>query len=318
MKKLKFDKEKLDFFEDKSSIWDYLKKGLWLLVASLGLSLLYYLIFALIFNTEEEKKMIIETRAIQEEYQDLEDKADRLEDVVSGLRDRDKQLYNTIFNSDPPDLYSTNSDSAYADESDQSEELGISARTKWRIARLLEYKNRCDGFISQINDTLTNGSERFTSIPSIIPLSNFSILQTGASAGYKVHPFYKKVVQHNGIDLVIPIGTEVLVSADGIVSSVSRSKKEKGNRIEVDHGNGYVTTYSHLGDIYVRKGMQIKQGAVIGRVGTSGTSFAPHLHYEVMLNGNYVDPIDYFFAQLSPSEYKEMALIAANTGQSLD
>lgn len=323
MKKLRYDKDKLDFVEDHTSIWDYIKKGLWLLLASLGLSVLYYFIFAVLVNTDEEKMMITETRAIQEEYQSLENDADRLEKVVSGLEQRDKELYNSIFNSDPPDITTTFSHSDTSieedyDETDYSFGQGLIKKTNSRLARMSKRQKLCENYLSLILDTLSNENRDFKAIPSLIPVQNFSLVQTGASTGMKVHPFYKKLVMHHGIDLVIPIGTQVRVSADGVVRSVSRSQKEKGNCVEVDHGNGYVTVYSHLGDIYVNAGQALKQGVIIARVGTSGTSFAPHLHYEVKLNGKYVDPINYFFAEISPADYKKMMLIAVNTGQSLD
>ena len=132
---------------------------------------------------------------------------------------------------------------------------------------------------------------------------------------------------HDGMDLVASVGTEVVATANGRVSLTRRSSRESGNSVEIDHGNGYKTVYSHLGDILVyshlgdilvRNGMVVERGETIARVGNSGMSFAPHLHYKVVLRGKEVDPLNYFFASLSMEQYKEMLLISSNTGQSLD
>ena len=110
----------------------------------------------------------------------------------------------------------------------------------------------------------------------------------------------------------------ILAAASGRVESVSRKSRKDGNTVVINHGNGYTTTYMQMGDILVRQGQKIEKGNVIGRIGMSGMSFAPHLHYEVKFNGKIMEPINYFFSDLSPSMYKEVFKIASNTGQSLD
>ncbi|MEF9932430.1 MAG: M23 family metallopeptidase, partial [Bacteroidales bacterium] len=140
----------------------------------------------------------------------------------------------------------------------------------------------------------------------------------GASVGQKINPFYKTVAMHNGIDLLGATGTDILASANGVVEQISRKGKKEGNTITINHGNGYVTKYMQVGDILARQGQRVVQGMVIGRIGLSGISFAPHLHYEIVYNGKNMDPVNYFFADLTPALFKEMVAITANTGQSLD
>ena len=125
-------------------------------------------------------------------------------------------------------------------------------------------------------------------------------------------------MQHSGIDLIAPIGTEVLATADGIVTGIERQNKGYGHTVTIDHGNGLKTFYAHLGDIYVRNNQRVKQGTTIARVGNSGTIFAAALHYEVIRGDRNMDPINYFFADISPVIYQEMMMIAANTGQSME
>lgn len=317
MKKLKFDKEQLRFTEEITTIWDHLKKVVWLLVASLGLALVYYLIFALFINSEEEKRMIRENKAIEAEYYKLDEKMNQLENVISNLQARDREIYREIFNSDPPYFINDYQDTVFSFQGDTTDGSRLIEYTSHRLSSIESEMTYYSGMISDIKENINSG-KGYKNIPSIIPVANFSLVQTGATTGRKVHPFYKTIVMHTGLDLVTSTGTEVFASADGKVSDVQKSQKGSGNKITIDHGNGYVTTYSHLGDMLVRDGQKVKRGKIIGRVGTSGTTFAPHLHYEVMLNGKYMDPVNYFFTELGPSIYKEMMIIAINTGQSLD
>ena len=141
---------------------------------------------------------------------------------------------------------------------------------------------------------------------------------------YKCHPFVKayqmlkQLVFHDGMNLIAPIGTDVMATASGKVIKVERSKRNRGNVVEIDHLNGYVTTYSHLSDILVRNGQMVQAGKIIGRVGNTGTSFAPHLHYQVIFNGEPSDPMNYFISELDMNDYEDFLTVVLNTGQSLD
>ena len=115
-----------------------------------------------------------------------------------------------------------------------------------------------------------------------------------------------------------PLGNDVLAAADGTVISVSKSRKGPGNVVEIDHGNGYRTRYAHLQDMNVRKGRTVRTGDVIGHVGMSGLSYAPHLHYEVWRDTVLCDPVNYFFGSVDPEEYASMFIVSVVTGQSLD
>jgi murein DD-endopeptidase MepM/ murein hydrolase activator NlpD len=125
-------------------------------------------------------------------------------------------------------------------------------------------------------------------------------------------------MKHNGLDLIAPAGEPVHAVADGVVKEVIKSRKGLGNVVVVDHGNGYVTRYAHLADIEVRKGRKVKRGTRLGYVGVSGNSFAPHLHYEVLRDTLVMDPVNHFFASVTPVEYMNMLIMSVSTGQSMD
>ena len=249
--------------------------------------------------------MMAENRLIEEHYEELADQTRLLENAVKELDLKDESIYRELFNTDFPEftLY----------ETDSVENAHVSIR------RLEREFDRCDWLIAGVMDALdAAGKDSLARIPSILPIADFPLGNVGASVGRKMHPFYKKVVYHGGLDLVAPIGVEVRATADGVVKEVERARKLQGTRIVIDHGNGYETVYAHLSDLLVRRGGKVHRGDVIGRTGNSGTSFAPHLHYEVLLDGVQLDPLNFFYGELNTDDFGELLTYAVNTGQSLD
>jgi murein DD-endopeptidase MepM/ murein hydrolase activator NlpD len=163
-----------------------------------------------------------------------------------------------------------------------------------------------------------NKEEMLKSIPAILPISNKDLTRTASGFGLRIHPMYKISKFHYGMDFTAPAGTDVYASGNGVVVGVLSAKRGLGNNIIIDHGFGYTSIYAHLSEFNVRVGQNVQRGDVIGFVGNSGTSVANHLHYEIKLNGVNVDPVNYYFEDLSPAEYERMIEIASKTGQSFD
>ena len=151
-----------------------------------------------------------------------------------------------------------------------------------------------------------------------MPISNKDLTRTASGFGLRVHPFYKITKFHAGMDFTSPLGTEVYSTGNGVIEDVVASQRGLGKHIIIDHGFGYKSIYAHLDRFNVRKGQKVQRGDVIGFVGNTGMSLAPHLHYEIKLNGKNVDPINYYFNDLTPSEYDKIIEIASKTGQSFD
>ena len=318
MGKLKYDKDLLDYVEDKHPVRYHILRVLKFLAYTLALVLLYYVIFTLFFSSDEEKRMISESRLIEERYDELASQTQLLENAVAELSLKDESIYRELFNTDFPEVRSSDTSSMNYTSGTLFSEAVIS-HTYQKAGRMLVEFDYCDGLISQIKEKL-NGADKdsLARIPSILPIENFPLDNVGASVGRKMHPFYKQVVYHGGLDLVAPVGVEVRATADGRVESVDRAQKLQGTRIVIDHGNGYETVYAHLSDLLVRRGQKVRRGDVIGRTGNSGTSFAPHLHYEVILNGAQLDPLNFFNGELDTEHFGELLMYAVNTGQSLD
>lgn len=318
MGRYKFNKEKLEFVEVKRGVLWWCKKVIKYLVVSVLLALLYYFLFSLIYNTDYESQLAYENRLMEQEYGLLQEKLEVLDNTISNLRIKDREIYRSIFNAEPPALGDLIRGEAISVEIDTTHSNRLSRVSENYLDRIVENAGSVSLLLDDITAKVSALGESARAIPSIVPLRDFSVGQSGASVGKKINPFYKTLIEHTGMDLLSAIGTEVLASGDGVVENVRRSSRNEGNSVIIDHKNGYKTLYSHLGDILVRRGEKVRQGSVIARVGNTGMSFAPHLHYEIILRDSIVDPGNYFFATLSHEQYYEVLTITSNTGQSLD
>lgn len=296
----------------------FLRKVLFFFLASIALSVLFYMILASIFSTEEEKRMALESELIREEYESMERDVTRLENVVAGLQERDKEIYHNIFEAYPPSLSLPGSDSTYSNDADSVVTFGFARQSSERINAISGRGRECQVRIDNIMKVLSSGNVILANIPSMIPVPEFNPSKAGASVGMKIHPLYKTLKMHNGLDIVVPEQTDVYAAAGGVVSEVKKSAAKEGNVITIDHGNGYVTRYSHLGNMYVRQRQKVSRGGRIALVGNSGSSFAPHLHYEVIFRGRYLEPVHFFFSEQTPQDYRQTMLTALNNGQSMD
>ena len=163
-----------------------------------------------------------------------------------------------------------------------------------------------------------NKEDMLRSVPAIIPISGKDLTRVASGFGLRIHPIYKIIKFHSGMDFTAPAGTDVYATGNGIVAAVQSSQRGLGKNIVIDHGFGYSSIYAHLSNFNVRVGQKVQRGDVIGYVGNTGTSIANHLHYEIKLNGANVDPVNYYFEDLSPAEYERVIEIASKTGQSFD
>lgn len=315
-----FDPKKSAFIPDRPGVKGVLLAVLRYLLASLFAAVLFYVVFALAFDTEREKLLKKENRLLAAECDSLNAGLALVEGTVANLRIRDREIYNNIFTADPPNYLVEARDTLLPDLQDLEllEESDLVWDAYAMTARAESRAKQVSEWIAEIEAAFASDDITPASIPAIAPVRNFTPIQTGASVGKKVNPFYKNVRAHTGLDLVAPAGVEVLCSADGKVVKVTSSEKGMGNTVTVEHGGGFRTFYAHLGKVSVHEGQTVRQGAVLGLVGQSGASFAPCLHYEVLRGGVPQDPVNYFFADLDPATYRDMLVIALTTGQSMD
>jgi hypothetical protein len=279
------------------------------------MTVLYYVVFALVFSTETERRLKAEIDMYEREMPELERKERLLSDVVEGLKARDNRIYEEIFHMAAPDMDRLSSMDFLA-VLDSVPDDNIVRYAEGKLAMMEDRADRIEE-----NFRLAMAAVRdsgFVMPPMTNPLNDYTFAQTGASVGSRMNPFYKVPMQHNGLDMLAHSGEPVHAAADGVVKEVIKSRKGLGNVVVIDHGGGYLTRYAHLADMQVSRGRKVKRGTCIGYVGVSGTSFAPHLHYEVLRDTVVLDPINHLFASVTPEEYMNMMVMSISTGQSLD
>lgn len=309
-----YDKDDFRFRKQKRSPQTVLLRILKYFLVSVSLAVLYYAVFALFFSTDKERRLKAENRMYERMYPEMEEKQQLLEDVVAGLEVKDNSIYRDLFQSDVITFGSQASD--FLSGIDSLEVLDIIRHSEGIYGPLSVKAKEIDAEFKDIFRILASDD---TELPPLsFPLEKFSFTSVGASVGSKINPFYKVKVKHDGLDLIAPSGTPVCASADGTVSDIERSRKGLGNVVSIDHGSGYVTRYAHLSDINVLRGRKVKRGDIVGRVGMSGNSFAPHLHYEIWRDTVALDPVNFFFSTVTPAEYSAMLLMSASAGQSMD
>jgi len=315
-----YDKNTGAFVRNRPGLKEVLLTVLKYSVIILLTAAVFYVVFALFYSTEREEQLERENRLLTQEYEILSRQLDLVEGAVGNLRVRDREIYNELFNADPPNYVTDVRDTLLADV-DELASLPESDLVwdGFAMTHRMESKaSQVSRWLTEIDTLLSGGTVVSTAIPSIVPLDHFSPMQTGASVGKKVNPFYKTIHDHDGMDLVAPAGTPVRCTADGKVTRVVRSEKGMGNQVTVSHRGGIETVYAHLEVVRVSEGQSLRQGALLGTVGQTGSCFAPCLHYEVRRNGFIQDPVNYFFAELDPETYREMMIVALTTGQSMD
>ncbi len=281
--------------------------------------MLYYIGFSLFFDTPLEHNLKQSTREAEEQYASLLERYDSLSMVIHNVEQRDKEIFRTMFESEPYDF-----DSEY-DQERLREYEQIFTRSNSELEhslnqRLARFESRLSELDQSINTLESNGKalgDKALNIPAIQPISNHNLTLLTASYGMRMHPFYRTLKSHQGVDFTIPEGTRIFATADGTVKSITVNSTS-GREITLDHGNGYTTKYSHIGATTVARGSRVKRGDIIALSGNSGLSITPHLHYEVSYNGMRVDPIHYFFMELSPEEYQRMIKISQTGMQSFD
>lgn len=285
-----------------------------------GVAVLYYLGFSLFFDTPVEYAMKHSTDALRREYAHLSARYDSLMRVAENVSARDRNVFQTLFEADP---YDFDSEFEHRQTATYEQIVGRSSRLLRR--ELGQRAEALEGRLAELNETYLELQRRIDSagrdrdrIPSIQPVINKQLTLLTASYGMRYHPFYKTLQSHQGVDYTIPEGSSVFATADGTVRDVAMRNSTSGVTVVIDHGNGYETSYSHLSKSNVRKGQSVRRGDIIALSGDTGLSLAPHLHYEVRYNGMRVDPIHYFFMELTPSEYQRMMRIAQTGMQSFD
>jgi murein DD-endopeptidase MepM/ murein hydrolase activator NlpD len=292
--------------------------------SSLALALVIVFVIINYYETPGMKSIKRENQRLLTQYELMGKDLETVEKVLDEIQQRDDNIYRVIFESEPIPSSIRKAGfggvNKYANlENLNNSELVIKTAKKLDILAKEAYIQSKS--YDEVMKLALNKEKMNASIPAIQPVSNKDLKRTASGWGYRIHPIYKIRKFHYGMDFTATVGTEVYATGDGVVTSAGgniRSNIGFGLEIVIDHGFGYETVYGHLNGYNVKEGQQVKRGDVIGFVGNSGGSTAPHLHYEVHKNGEPVNPQFYYFQDLTPQEYEKMVVISSNTGQSFD
>ena len=317
----RFNPESLSYDKIKLGFRAVLLRTLAYFVGSLLVAFVYYLIFAIFIDSPKEKALLREIDQLTLQYDLIQREMANIEKVINQLEETDDNLYRTIFEAEP--IPSTLREGGVGGvnrfkELEGYDNATIVIETAKRLDKIRKQVYVQSKSFEELIDLARRKEEMLSSMPAILPISNKDLTRTASGYGLRVHPYYKIVRFHAGMDFTAPMGTDIYATADGVIEAVNTSKRGYGNHIIINHGFGLKSLYAHLDNFNVRRGQKVKRGDVIGFVGNTGMSVAPHLHYEIKLNGVNVDPVNYYFNDLTPEEYEKMIEIASKTGQSFD
>jgi len=316
-----FNTSTLAYEEHKTKLVHKILKFFLFLVMALGLSTVIIFLSYTFFSSPKERILEREISEYQLQYQILNDRMDQMQSLVDEMAERDDDIYRVIFEAEP--ISKSIRQAGYGgidrysklEGYDNTELLVATTKKLDKIASQIYVQSKS---FDEVYEMARNKEKMLASIPAIQPVNNKDLKHLSSYYGYRIDPIYKVSKFHAGVDFSAPQGTEVYATGNGKVVKVEKSKTGYGNTIEIDHGYGYTTFFAHLREFKVRKGEEVKRGQVIGIVGNTGKSTAPHLHYEVKKNGRTVNPIYHFFNDLTPVEYESLLEISKLPGQSLD
>jgi murein DD-endopeptidase MepM/ murein hydrolase activator NlpD len=273
------------------------------------------------FETPKDKLQAREIDNLKIQYAILNRKIDQVDEVLNALEDRDNNLYRAYFNSSPISEEDRKAvfglENRYKDLAGYNNSDLIINTTK-RVDVLSKQLVIQSKSLDEILKLAKSKEKLLAAIPAIQPVRNENLKRMASGFGYRSDPFTKARKFHEGMDFSAKMGTPIFASGDGIVSRADNTASGFGNHIVIRHGFGYETLYAHLSRYKARVGQYVKRGDIIGYVGSTGRSEAPHLHYEVHKNGEVVNPLNFYYGNISAAEYVAISKIANQENQSLD
>jgi len=287
----------------------------------LGVTFLFAVLLFTFIKSPKEKAQARELEYMKLKYEILNDRLDDLEVLITDMEQRDNNLYRMMFEADPIPSQVRRSGFSDADRyadlyGYMNSDLVVSAARKLDVISSQLYNQSVS--YDSLFVMARNKSDMLAHIPAIFPLKETEVKYISSYFGYRPDPIYKIEKFHSGIDFSANLGTEAYATGDGVVYDVERNEWGYGNMVILDHGYGYKTRYAHLQKPAVRKGQKVKRGQVIGYIGATGKATGVHLHYEVLKNDDQIDPINFFYQDLTPDEYDQILEQSTLPTQTMD
>ncbi len=316
----KYNPETLDYEEVKLTFWGKIKNLSYYLIASIVFSIIILSVSFYNISNYINKEAAKENQSLRQEISVFNKDLNLILDVLNDVQDRDDNIYRAIFETDPypnhkRQLGTGGNPMKYKKyENIQFEDLVIEIAQKLElIEKKLSSQSKS---FDEVFELTKEKQIMLKAIPSIQPISNRNLTRIASGYGLRMHPIYKILKMHTGMDFTAPVGTEIYSTGDGVIERIGWTGGY-GKTIMINHGYGYKTRYAHCSKYNCRKGQKVKRGDLIGYVGNTGQSTAPHLHYEVFKNKKQINPVNFFFNDLSAEEYDKVIEISSRPTQSL-
>lgn len=324
MAKIKYyyDTETCKYERVKTRTSDVIVNAMGIFVLTLIMAYGIYTLFSTYFASPQVLILKNEIREMQYGYEQVQGEVKELRGVLRNIEQRDDNIYRTVLGAEPIEKSVRDAGiggtDRYADiraKNMSQEDLIIEVHEQIdQLRRKIYIESKSQDEVVQLAE---KKEKLYAAIPAIQPISNKQLVAIASGFGFRIHPVYKLRKMHTGIDFAATIGTPIYATADGKIDVADVRFSGYGKVIEIDHGFGYRTRYAHMHEFAVHPGQAVKRGDLIGYVGNTGLSTAPHLHYEVFINGTQVDPVHYFYNDLSAGEYAKVLELASVENQSL-
>ncbi len=319
--KYKFDPHTLKYEKIERGIAFFIKQALSYFSLSLILSAIIVAFIFSYVSSPKEKLLEEENKELKLQYEFLNKRVEELSRVLAELQQRDDKIYRVIFETDP--IPSEIRQAGFGGsnrykkfESSSNADLLIETHKKIDILTKQIYIQSKS--FDEIVKLIKNKEKMLASIPAIQPIYDLDLTRIASGFGYRIDPIYKTTKFHAGIDFTAPTGTPIYATGDGKVITAGNEGNGYGLHVVLDHGYGYTSLYGHMSKLAVKVGQKVKRGEIIGYVGNTGKSVGPHLHYEVRKNDQPLNPVYYFYNDLTPEEYKKIIDVSNINNQSLD
>lgn len=317
-----YDTETCKYERIKTSTTDIILNALGIFSLTLAMAAGILLISSSYFESPKELILKNEVKEMEFYYDNLRQEVNQLQNQLGNMEYRDDNIYRVVLGAEPIDKSIREAGIGGIDRyEDVKEKNVIHEDIIVKLSENVDNLRRKIYIESKSQDEVVelaeNKEKLFAAIPAIQPVANKQLIALASGFGWRIHPIYKVKKMHTGIDFAAAIGTPIYATADGTIDKVDISFSGYGKVIEIDHGFGYRSRYAHMHGFAVRQGQKVKRGDLIGYVGNTGLSTAPHLHYEVFVNGIHANPVHYFFNDLNPAEYEKIIELASIENQSL-
>lgn len=316
----RFNEKTLSYERTEKRLGERVKSFVVNTLTSITMGFILVIMLYYYFDSPKEKSLKRENEQLLAQYTILDKKLNNAAVVLKALEQRDDNIFRVVFEADPIPSSIRRAGSGGVNIYEKLENMDNSKlviSTSKKINELSKAIYIQSKSYDEIETMVQNKLKMLASIPAIIPIAIKDFKRISSGFGYRMHPIYKQMIKHRGMDFTGTLNTPVYSTGNGKVVKLNK-QRGYGKRIVIDHGYGYQTIYAHLNGYNVKRGQKVKRGDLIGYLGNTGLSTGPHLHYEIKKNGIAIDPINYYYTDLTAESYDSIVEAASNTGQSMD